>query len=311
MIKINFTYLLLIFLLIIFNSSISQSSYVVVLGTTQDAGSPQLGCNKKCCFNLFENPDYSRKVVSLGIVDSKANKYWMIESTPDFVTQSKMMKEICGFDHGELPDGIFITHAHIGHYTGLMYLGRESISSKKIPVYTMSRMKGFLMQNGPWNQLINLNNLSVKNMDPQKPVQLSDDIQIIPFLVPHRDEFSETVGFKIIGPNKSILFIPDIDKWGKWNKDLALELKTVDAAFIDGTFYDSEEINHRNMAEIPHPFVVETMEMFRDEDEKTKSKLHFTHLNHTNPLLDTTSTQYKEVILNGFSVSNFKQIFNL
>ena len=200
MIKINFTYLLLIFLLIIFNSSISQSSYVVVLGTTQDAGSPQLGCNKKCCFNLFETPDYSRKVVSLGIVDSKANKYWMIESTPDFVTQSKMLKEICGFDHGELPDGIFITHAHIGHYTGLMYLGRESISSKRIPVYTMSRMKGFLMQNGPWNQLINLNNLSVKNMDPKQPVQLSDDIQIIPFLVPHRDEFSETVGFKIMGP---------------------------------------------------------------------------------------------------------------
>ena len=311
MIKINFTYLLLIFLLIIFNSSISQSSYVVVLGTTQDAGSPQLGCNKKCCFNLFETPDYSRKVVSLGIVDSKANKYWMIESTPDFVTQSKMLKEICGFDHGELPDGIFITHAHIGHYTGLMYLGRESISSKRIPVYTMSRMKGFLMQNGPWNQLINLNNLSIKNMDPQQPVQLSDDIQIISFLVPHRDEFSETVGFKIMGPNKSILFIPDIDKWGKWNKDLAIELKTVDVAFIDGTFYDSEEINHRNMAEIPHPFVVETMEMFRDEDEKTKSKLHFTHLNHTNPLLDTTSTQYKEVILNGFSVSNFKQIVNL
>ena len=311
MIKINFTYLLLIFLLIIFNSSISQSSYVVVLGTTQDAGSPQLGCNKKCCFNLFETPDYSRKVVSLGIVDSKANKYWMIESTPDFVTQSKMLKEICGFDHGELPDGIFITHAHIGHYTGLMYLGRESISSKRIPVYTMSRMKGFLMQNGPWNQLINLNNLSIKNMDTQQPVQLSDDIQIIPFLVPHRDEFSETVGFKIMGPNKSILFIPDIDKWGKWNKDLAIELKTVDVAFIDGTFYDSEEINHRNMAEIPHPFVVETMEMFRDEDEKTKSKLHFTHLNHTNPLLDTTSTQYKEVILNGFSVSNFKQIVNL
>ena len=311
MIKINFTYLLLIFLLIIYNSSISQSSYVVVLGTTQDAGSPQLGCNKKCCFNLFETPDYSRKVVSLGIVDSKANKYWMIESTPDFVTQSKMLKEICGFDHGELPDGIFITHAHIGHYTGLMYLGRESISSKRIPVYTMSRMKGFLMQNGPWNQLINLNNLSIKNMDPQQPVQLSDDIQIIPFLVPHRDEFSETVGFKIMGPNKSILFIPDIDKWGKWNKDLAIELKTADVAFIDGTFYDSEEINHRNMAEIPHPFVVETMEMFRDEDEKTKSKLHFTHLNHTNPLLDTTSTQYKEVILNGFSVSNFKQIVNL
>ena len=113
--------------------------------------------------------------MSLGIVDSKANKYWMIESTPDFVTQSKMLKEICGLIW-RMSDGIFITHAHIGHYTGLMYLGRESISSKRIPVYTMSRMKGFLMQNGPWNQLINLNNLLLVNMDPQQPVQLRDDI---------------------------------------------------------------------------------------------------------------------------------------
>ena len=306
----NHVFFILLFLVKL-NYFLPQSPYVVVLGTTQDAGSPQIGCTKKCCSDLFKNPDLSRNVVSLGIVDSKVNKFWMIESTPDFIRQSKLLRDISGFSHDELPDGIFITHAHIGHYTGLMYLGRESVSSEKIPVYTMSRMKGFLMQNGPWNQLINLNNISVINMDPDQSVQLSNDIQIIPFLVPHRDEFSETVGFKIKGPNKSILFIPDIDKWGKWNKDLALELKTVDAAFIDGTFYDSEEINHRNMDEIPHPFVVETMELFREEDEKTKSKLHFTHLNHTNPLLDTTSKQYKEVILKGFSVSNFKQIVNL
>ena len=311
MIRTKFSYSLLFFLFVNSITYFSQSPFIVVLGTTQDAGSPQIGCIKKCCSDLFKNPDPSRNVVSLGIVDSKVNKFWMIESTPDFITQSKTLKEISGFRHDELPDGIFITHAHIGHYTGLMYLGRESVSSKKIPVYTMSRMKGFLMQNGPWNQLINLNNISIVNMDPDQSIQLSNDIQIIPFLVPHRDEFSETVGFKIMGPNKSILFIPDIDKWGKWNKDLAYELKTVDAAFIDGTFYDSEEINHRNMAEIPHPFVVETMQLFDTEDEKIKSKLYFTHLNHTNPLLDTTSKQYREVILNGFSVSTFKQIVNL
>ena len=304
MIRTKFSYSILFFLFVNSITYFSQSPFIVVLGTTQDAGSPQIGCIKKCCSDLFKNPDPSRNVVSLGIVDPKDSKFWMIESTPDFITQSKILKEMSGFSHTELPDGIFITHAHIGHYTGLMYLGRESVSSKKIPVYTMSRMKGFLMQNGPWNQLINLNNISIINMDPDQSIQLSNDIQIIPFLVPHRDEFSETVGFKIMGPNKSILFIPDIDKWGKWNKDLAHELKTVDAAFIDG-------INHRNMAEIPHPFVVETMQLFHTEDEKIKSKLYFTHLNHTNPLLDTTSKQYREVILNGFSVSTFKQIVNL
>ena len=74
----------------------------------------------------------------------------MIESTPDFIRQSKLLRDISGFSHGELPDGIFITHAHIGHYTGLM-MKEENCFSEKIPVYTMSRMKGFLMQNGPWN----------------------------------------------------------------------------------------------------------------------------------------------------------------
>ena len=210
MIRTKFSYSLLFFLFVNSITYFSQSPFIVVLGTTQDAGSPQIGCIKKCCSDLFKNPDPSRNVVSLGIVDPKDSKFWMIESTPDFITQSKILKEMSGFSHTELPDGIFITHAHIGHYTGLMYLGRESVSSKKIPVYTMSRMKGFLMQNGPWNQLINLNNISIVNMDPDQSIQLSNDIQIIPFLVPHRDEFSETVGFKIMGPNKSILFCRSI-----------------------------------------------------------------------------------------------------
>ena len=36
-------------------------------------------------------------------------------------------------------------------------------------------------------------------------------IKVNPFLVPHRDEFSETVGYQIEGPNKTALFIPGIN----------------------------------------------------------------------------------------------------
>ena len=143
MIRTKFSYSLLFFLFVNSTTYFSQSPFIVVLGTTQDAGSPQIGCTKKCCSDLFKNPDPSRNVVSLGIVDPKDSKFWMIESTPDFIKQSKILKEMSGFSHTELPDGIFITHAHIGHYTGLMYLGRESASSEKIPVFTMSKMKGF------------------------------------------------------------------------------------------------------------------------------------------------------------------------
>ena len=305
---------LLIICLFIFSFSYSQkesSPYIIVLGTIQDAGSPHMGCEKSCCISLFKNPDPKRKVVSLGLVDPLEKKYWLIEASPDFITQCRELKKTSDFEHGKSPDGIFLTHAHIGHYTGLMYLGKESYNSMAVPVFAMTRMKGFLIQNGPWSQLFKINNIKINNINHQEEIKLSNNLSITPFLVPHRDEFSETVGFKINGPKKSILFIPDIDKWGKWNKNLIQEIKKADLALLDGTFYDSKELNYRNISEIPHPFVIETMNLFKEENNYEKSKINFIHLNHTNPLLDTNSAAFKKVKESGFNTAEYKDIINL
>jgi pyrroloquinoline quinone biosynthesis protein B len=305
---------LLFIYLFIFSFSYSQkklSPYIIVLGTIQDAGSPHMGCEKSCCIDLFENPDPTRKVVSLGLVDPLEKKYWLIEASPDFITQCRELKKISGFEHAKSPDGIFLTHAHIGHYTGLMYLGKESYNSRNVPVFAMTRMKGFLIKNGPWSQLFKLNNIKINNINHQEEIKLSNNLSITPFLVPHRDEYSETVGFKISGPKKSVLFIPDIDKWGKWNKNLKQEIKKADLALLDGTFYDSKEVNNRNISEIPHPFIIETMALFKKENNSEKSKINFIHLNHTNPLLDTNSAALKKVKESGFNTANYKDIINL
>ena len=292
-------------------NSLNSNPFLVILGNIQDAGSPHMGCEKSCCKNLFENPDPNRKVISLGIVDPEEKKYWMIEATPDFTEQCNALKKIAAFEHGKLPDAIFLTHAHIGHYTGLMYLGRESYNSANVPIYAMTRMKGFLIQNGPWSQLLKLENIKINNIDHLQEIELSSRVSISPFLVPHRDEFSETVGYEIKGPNKTILFIPDIDKWGKWNQNLLDKIKIIDMALVDGTFYDSKEINYRDMSEIPHPFVVETMELFNKESNKEKSKIKFIHLNHTNPLINSSSNERKELENKGFSVGEFKELIQL
>lgn len=300
--------------LFIFSFSFSQKEsfpYIVVLGTIQDAGSPHMGCEKSCCISLFKNPDPNRKVVSLGLVDPSEKKYWLIEASPDFITQCRDLKTISKFEHAKCPDGIFLTHAHIGHYTGLMYLGKESYNSRDVPVFAMTRMKGFLIKNGPWSQLFKINNIKINNINHQEEIKLSNNLSITPFLVPHRDEFSETVGFKIDGPKKSVLFIPDIDKWGKWNKNLKQEIKKVDLALLDGTFYDSKEVNNRNISEIPHPFIIETMDLFKEENNFEKSKINFIHLNHTNPLLDTNSAAFKKVKESGFNTADYKDIINL
>ena len=270
-----------------------------------------MGCEKPCCIGLFENPEPNRKVVSLGLVDPLEKKYWLVEASPDFITQCRELKITSGFEHAKSPDGIFLTHAHIGHYTGLMYLGKESYNSRSVPVFAMTRMKGFLIKNGPWSQLFKLNNIKINNINHQEEIKLSNNLSITPFLVPHRDEFSETVGFKINGPEKSVLFIPDIDKWGKWNKNLIHEIKKADFALLDGTFYDSKEVNNRDISEIPHPFIVETMDLFKAEKSSEKSKINFIHLNHTNPLLDTNSDAFKKVKESGFNVADYKDIINL
>jgi pyrroloquinoline quinone biosynthesis protein B len=305
---------LFIFFVFSFSFSFSQKEsfpYIIVLGTIQDAGSPHMGCEKSCCINLFKNPDPNRKVVSLGLVDPLEKKYWLIEASPDFITQCRDLKTISKFEHAKSPDGIFLTHAHIGHYTGLMYLGKESYNSKAVPVFAMTRMKGFLIKNGPWSQLFKINNIKINNINHQEEIKLSNNLSITPFLVPHRDEFSETVGFKIIGPKKSVLFIPDIDKWGTWNKNLKQEIKKVDLALLDGTFYDSKEVNNRNISEIPHPFIIETMDLFKEENNFEKSKINFIHLNHTNPLLDSNSAAFKKVKESGFNTAEYKDIINL
>jgi pyrroloquinoline quinone biosynthesis protein B len=243
-------------------------------------------------------------------LDKENSKSYLFEASPDLPSQMKMLKQFSGAET-EFPNGIFLTHAHIGHYTGLMYFGREATNADKVPVYAMPKMKKFLEKNGPWDQLISLENIEIKEMTDESTVTLSSNISIVPMKVPHRDEYSETVGYKIIGPNKSAIFIPDIDKWSKWNTNIKDLIKEVDYAFLDATFFDSEEINNRDIAEIPHPFVIESMSLFKDLSSADKKKIHFIHFNHTNPLLDENSKASKEVLNKGFNIARMSDIFEL
>ncbi|WP_299779262.1 MBL fold metallo-hydrolase [uncultured Formosa sp.] len=291
--------------------SIINSTSIIILGNVQDAGSPQMGCTKACCKGLFENPDINRQVSSLGLIDSQNDKTYLFDATPDIVTQMKSLTKYEPNSAKEIADGIFLTHAHMGHYTGLMYLGKEAIDSKRLPVYVLPRMKEYLTNNGPWSQLVSRENVILNEMAPETPVKLSESIEVTPFLVPHRDEYSETVGYKIKGPNKTALFIPDIDKWRKWDKDVIEEIKQVDYAFVDATFYSGLEMNNRDISQIPHPFIIESIERFKDLDEKEKNKIIFIHFNHTNPVLNPESIATKTVISKGFKIARMHDVYKL
>ena len=284
-----------------------NENFLTILGIAQDAGYPHIGCNKDCCNkNISDDMEYF--VTSIGLSDIENNKHYLFEATPDITSQIKYLKD--GVENKKIIDGIFLTHAHIGHYSGLMYLGREALGATNVPIYAMPRMKNFLQQNGPWSQLVSLGNIDIKEINHNQNISLSKELTVVPFTVPHRDEFSETVGYKILGKNRSALFIPDIDKWYLWGKSIIEQVKSVDYAFLDATFYSGEEIN-RSMSEIPHPFISETIEIFENEELSTKNKIHFIHFNHTNPVLNQNISLRDSIIKLGFNFAKFGDRYEL
>ena len=284
--------------------------FIYVLGVAQDGGYPQAGCLNKCCIGPKKKPELRRWVSSIAIVDNAKNRCWIFDATPDFREQLQMINDVTASENPVNIAGIFLTHAHVGHYTGLAHLGLEVMGANKIPVYAMPRMMNFLTDNGPWSQLVTKKNIIVEPLQDGVIININDQIKITPFLVPHRDEYSETVGFDISGPNKSVLFIPDIDKWELWQKDIVVEIERNDYLFLDATFFDGTELPGRNMSQIPHPFVVESMQLFANLSIKEKQKIHFIHFNHTNPLYQPGSNAKKVLNNAGFQVAEQGKIIN-
>ena len=290
---------ILVFCLCFFSGTI-QAQKLYVLGTLQDGGSPHMGCEKLCCA-VQKSQDY---VSSIGVVGERQS--FIFDATPDFVSQTNYLKEVSG--HKSV--AIFLTHAHMGHYTGLMHFGREAYNASETLVYAMPKMTSFLSQNGPWSQLVSLKNITLKPLQENQVVFLDQSLSVTPLKVPHRDEYSETVGYLIKGKNKTALYVPDIDKWSKWNRSIVALVKKVDYAFLDGTFFADGELP-RPMSEVPHPFVSETAALLGSLPLKERQKVYFIHLNHSNPARNSAFKGRLDLERLGFQFAAFGLSFDL
>lgn len=280
-----------------------------VLGVAQDAGYPQAGCFAAHCLSGWQGDKPHLSAVSLGVFDQRNGKRYLFEATPDFPEQYYRFVQSTPSAPPAI-DAVFLTHAHIGHYAGLMYLGHEAMGTQGVRVYAMPRMTQFLSENGPWSQLVSFGNITLEPLKNGDTTTI-DRLSVTPLLVPHRDEYSETVGFVIEGPNKRVLFIPDIDKWQRWDTDVAELLSTVDYAFLDATFYADGELPGRDMSKIPHPFMRESMDLLKHLPATEREKLWFIHLNHSNPALWDETPESAAVRAAGFNIAREGMVFEL
>lgn len=279
-----------------------DSAYLYILGVAQDAGYPQAGCYQPHCMPAWENKTLQRGATSIALIDPVAKTKVLFEATPNLPQQLYNLEQEAPSSQYTF-EGVFLTHAHIGHYAGLMFFGHEAMGSNNIPVYAMPKMAEYLAKNGPWSQLVDYGNISLRGLQHNQALDVNG-ITVTPFLVPHRDEFSETVGYLIEGPSKTAVFIPDINKWSVWDTDIAELITQVDYALLDATFFDDGELPGRDMSKVPHPLVTETMQRLGALSTEQRNKVWFIHMNHTNPLLDADSQASKRVRAAGFNITS-------
>lgn len=281
----------------------------LVLGSIQDGGLPQAGCYSSRCDLGRRDPHF---VASLGITNPATGRAWLIDATPDLIRQMDLFPGEAFRERARKRrpfEGILLTHAHIGHYLGLALLGREGLGIESTPCYCSGRMAAFLSSNGPWNLLVDEGRLDLRVLEPERATRLAAELSVTALAVPHRDEYADTLGFIVEGPCRSLLYLPDIDRWDRWERRIEEVVSGVDLAFLDGSFYSRAELPGRDQEDVPHPLVRETMDRLRHLTHSRSIVL--THLNNTNPVLDPESPERASVLAAGFGIARAGQSYKL
>ncbi len=131
--------------------SLSCDVEFVILGIGQDGGAPQIGNPDD---PAWTNSSLKLWAASGALIDHRHSSRYLFEATPDLREQMNLLDSIS--DGGSAPlglSGVFLTHAHIGHYAGLMFVGHESIGTQGLKVFSLPRMQNYL-ENKPLNYFL-------------------------------------------------------------------------------------------------------------------------------------------------------------
>ena len=284
----------------------SDTPRLVALGTAQDGGFPHAACSCAQCERARTRPGDARLISSLALVLPSPKRTYLIDATPDIRPQLDRLRALRGTTAGRVDrvpvDGVFLTHAHLGHYTGLAFFGYESIHTRDLPVFCTPSMAHYLETNGPWSQLVRLENVELHPTEPGRSIDLDANVTVTAIRVPHRDEYADTVGFIFRGPARSAIYVPDTDSWSAWEPSLIHVLDGIDVAIIDATFFSAAELPGRDVSKIGHPLVEASMDLLEPLVKAGLLEVYFTHLNHSNPAIFVDSPEHREIERRGFAV---------
>jgi len=237
----------------------------------------------------------------------------LIEASRALPDHLAIWSSALGLDTGIRPDSVCLTHAHLGHIDGLGQFGTEAMGMDGVPLFASSSVIGAIERRGVASPF------ECRAVEHGVGFQPSEgcgfEYALVP--VPHRAEESDTHAVVIRGPEDSVLFLPDHDDWSQtlgmhgadsirdWFSGLGVGI-----ALIDGTFWDASELPEREISQIPHPMIAETLDRL-GERRQGDPEIRFVHMNHSNPVLDEASEESGRVEALGWSVAEQCSVLRL
>ena len=273
---------------------------VTVLGSGSNGGVPQWDCCCKNCTQARTIPGQSRTRSSVS-VSVGGTQLVLFDATPDIKFQLEMNRLTPKPDEAKNGrqcriEAVFLTHGHGDHIIGV-----SEFSTGKgfaIPVYAPPDLIEFMFGSRDRSNFFgNIGRLAMDYVDPiglkeEKIVEPLPGLKISGFKIEHTDRLddgshfpSSTYGYEIQTDEARFVYTPDI---GSLSDEVLTRIEGADLFMLDASFWWNDELSRisglaKTSYDLGHVPVEESVEILRG---KGIGRVIYTHLNHTNPLMD-------------------------
>lgn len=254
-------------------------------------------------------------------------RYVLIDASPDLKLQMEEnrlnpheAKSGDRYERNTRIDTVLLTHGHGDHCVGLFEFSTGRCFN--IPTYGPPDLIQYLFGTEGEPQFFRgLGRLAADYVQPLaleegRRIRLLGGIEAEGFGIPHTSFSggayfpSQTYGYEVSASGKRFVYAPDLSDL---TEEVLRRVEGADLFMLDGTFWWDNELERvsglkKTSRELGHVSIEESLEVLETIDVK---RVVYTHINHTNPILEPKSPLLDRLAEIGFEIARDGQIIAL